>query len=72
MGPHFPVLSGREVRRALEKAGFEYVSTRGDHVKLRQERRVVIVPMHKELKRGTLRSVLTQAGLSLEDLRALL
>ncbi|WP_116245389.1 type II toxin-antitoxin system HicA family toxin [Nocardiopsis sp. FIRDI 009] len=71
MGPHCPVLSGREVERALEKAGFEHVTTRGDHVRLRKEFRIVIVPMHKELKRGTLRSILTQAGLSLEDLRAL-
>ncbi|WP_075925450.1 type II toxin-antitoxin system HicA family toxin [Nocardiopsis sp. CNR-923] len=62
MGPHVPVLSGREARRALEKAGFAYVSRRGGHVKLRQGRRVVVVPTHKERTRGTLRSVLTQAG----------
>ncbi|WP_435110556.1 type II toxin-antitoxin system HicA family toxin [Nocardiopsis synnemataformans] len=47
-------------------------STRGDHAKLRKDSRVVIVPMHKELKRGTLNSILTQAGLGLEELRSLL
>jgi predicted RNA binding protein YcfA (HicA-like mRNA interferase family) len=49
------------------------VSQRGSHVKLRRDDgRVVIVPMHAELARGTLRSILRQAGLSLDELTALL
>jgi predicted RNA binding protein YcfA (HicA-like mRNA interferase family) len=61
------VVSGREVVRALAKVGFSEVSQRGSHLKLRsQEGRTVIVPMHRELARGTLRSILRQADLTVE------
>lgn len=53
------MVSGREVVRALAKVGFSEVSQRGSHLKLRnREGRTVIVPMHRELARGTLRSIL--------------
>jgi predicted RNA binding protein YcfA (HicA-like mRNA interferase family) len=62
-----PVLSGAEVVKALGTAGFVQVSQRGSHVKLRDDQgRVVIVPMHAELARGTLRSILRQAGIAPE------
>lgn len=49
------------------------MSARGSHQKLRNpDGRVVIVPLHHELKRGTLASVLRQAGLSAEEFQALL
>jgi predicted RNA binding protein YcfA (HicA-like mRNA interferase family) len=49
------------------KAGFNEVSQRGSHLKLRNKAgRTVIVPMHRELARGTLRSILRQAGLAVE------
>jgi predicted RNA binding protein YcfA (HicA-like mRNA interferase family) len=49
------------------------VSTRGSHQKLRgPEGRIVIVPLHRELKRGTLASILRQAGLTAEEFQALL
>ena len=68
-----PVLSGADVVKALGRAGFAQVSQRGSHVKLRRDDgRVVIVPMHAELARGTLRSILRQAGLSVDELKALL
>jgi predicted RNA binding protein YcfA (HicA-like mRNA interferase family) len=61
------VVSGHEVVRALAKVGFSEVSQRGSHLKLRsQEGRTVIVPMHRELARGTLRSILRQADLTVE------
>jgi predicted RNA binding protein YcfA (HicA-like mRNA interferase family) len=51
--------SGRGVLAALRKAGFEQVSQRGSHVKLRDGAgRTVIVPEHREVARGTLRSIL--------------
>ncbi|TQN27641.1 putative RNA binding protein YcfA (HicA-like mRNA interferase family) [Haloactinospora alba] len=58
----------------LEQCGFRHVSTRGDHAKLRRDsdNRTVIVPLHKELKRGTLTSVLSQACMDREELRRLL
>ena len=67
MSPSLPVVSGHEVVRALAKVGFSEVSQRGSHLKLRsQEGRTVIVPMHRELARGTLRSILRQADLTVE------
>jgi predicted RNA binding protein YcfA (HicA-like mRNA interferase family) len=69
---HIPIASGAKVVSALKKVGFEHVRTKGDHAKLRYGSRVVIVPMHKELKRGTMASILKQAGLKAEELCDLL
>lgn len=72
MSPALPVLSGAEVVRMLERAGFTRAGQRGSHVKLRGgEGRVVIVPLHDALARGTLRSIIRQAGLSVDDFLAL-
>jgi predicted RNA binding protein YcfA (HicA-like mRNA interferase family) len=69
-----PVLSGKRIVRALEKAGFQVVSTRGSHCKLRHLSvpRIVIVPLHDEVRPGTLASILRQAGLTVDELRDLL
>ena len=60
-------LSYREVRRKLRSAGFEEMGGKGSHVKFVREaddgRRVAIVPRHREVTVGTLRSILRQAGL---------
>ena len=73
MSPSLPIVSGRDVVRALAKIGFLEVSQRGSHVKLRNEaNRTVIVPMHRELALGTLRSVLRQADLTVEGFTELL
>lgn len=67
MSPSLPVVSGRAVVRALAKVGFAEVSQRGSHLKLRDPAgNTVIVPMHRELARGTLRSILRQADLNVE------
>ena len=67
-----PRVSGAEVVKALGKLGFEVVSTRGSHCKLRSGSAVAIVPLHKELAAGTLASILRQAGISADMLRAAL
>jgi predicted RNA binding protein YcfA (HicA-like mRNA interferase family) len=73
MSGTLPVVSGKETVQALRRAGFAVVSTRGSHQKLRDaEGRVVIVPLHRELARGTLASVLRQAGLGAEEFKGLL
>jgi predicted RNA binding protein YcfA (HicA-like mRNA interferase family) len=60
-------VSGGAVARALAKVGFAEVSQRGSHLKLRDSAgKTVIVPMHRELARGTLRSILRQADLTVE------
>ena len=73
MSPRLPVVSGQDTVRALRAVGFEQISQRGSHVKLRNtEGRTVIVPMHRELAPGTLRSILRQAARSAEEYTALL
>jgi predicted RNA binding protein YcfA (HicA-like mRNA interferase family) len=68
-----PAISGADAARALEQLGFARVSQRGSHVKLRHaDGRTVIVPLHRELARGTLGSILRQAGLTAEELVGLL
>jgi predicted RNA binding protein YcfA (HicA-like mRNA interferase family) len=65
--------SGAEVARALERAGFVTRNQRGSHRKLRHpDGRTAIVPMHREVALGTLRSILKQAGLTEDQLRGLL
>ncbi|MCF8568159.1 type II toxin-antitoxin system HicA family toxin [Alicyclobacillus tolerans] len=68
MSPHFPVMSGAQMMTLLRRAGFVQVSQKGSHVKMRHVNgHVTIVPNHRELAQGTVRSILRQAGLSEED-----
>jgi len=70
-----PVISGRRVVRALERAGYELDRQRGSHIVLRHSQpphRRVVVPDHREVARGTLRAILRSVGLSVEEFRELL
>lgn len=68
MSPSLPVVSGIEMIKALNHAGFIQISQRGSHVKLRHEEGlIVIVPLHKELAKGTLRSILRQADIEVNE-----
>lgn len=60
------VLSGRDLLRIFKQLGFEEVSQRGSHVKLRRlgpsgDRQTLNVPLHRELRPGTLRAIYRQA-----------
>ena len=68
MPSKYPVLPSDIVVKFLKKEGFTEVSQRGSHKKLRKGDRVVIVPMHDEIPKGTLRSILEQADISLDIL----
>ena len=75
MSPALPSLTAREIVRALEGAGFAHVSTKGSHAKLvDQDGRSVIVPLHggRDVPRGTIGSILRQAGLTPAAFRELL
>jgi len=65
----------REVKRKLEAVGFSEIDQRGSHVKFtrrtQEGTRTAIVPNHREVAIGTLRSIIRQAGLSLEEWEAL-
>jgi predicted RNA binding protein YcfA (HicA-like mRNA interferase family) len=67
------VVSGKETLQALERLGFAVTGGRGSHRKLRPaDGRTVIVPIRRELARGTLASVLRPARLTVEEFRAAL
>lgn len=68
--PKLPVLSGVEVIKRLERLGFEQVRQRGSHVVLRRGDAGCVVPLHKEVKTGTLAGVLRQAGLPQDEFLA--
>ncbi len=66
--PPIRVLSGQQARRILEANGFVFVSQSGSHMKMRRKTEgktyTAIVPDHKELRPGTLSSIIDQSGLS--------
>lgn len=69
-----PVISGAGCVKALEKIGFFVERQRGSHIILVREdpRTTVSVPDHKELDRGTLRAIIRQVGLSVDEFVELL
>ena len=64
-----PRVSGRECMKALLNAGFVFKRQEGSHMILRRTNPFsqVVVPDHKELDRGTLRAIIRQAGISVDD-----
>ena len=69
-----PIISGAKCIKALEKTGFRIVRQRGSHIVLFNEKLnvTVIVPNHKELDRGTLRAIIRQANLTVDEFIQLL
>lgn len=70
-----PVVSGRDVVKALAKLGYKIDRQKGSHIVLRQAsapHRRAVVPDHKEVARGTLRSIIRETGLTVDEFRALL
>lgn len=71
MSGALPVISGAQLIRALERLGWEVVRQRGSHVRLHHPDRLtfLVVPLHREPKRGTLRGILRDASLDVDELR---
>lgn len=71
MSERLPVVSGAQLIDVLQKLGWEVARQRGSHVRLKHQDRAVplVVPLHRELKRGTLNGILRDAGLSRAELR---
>jgi predicted RNA binding protein YcfA (HicA-like mRNA interferase family) len=70
-----PRISGREAVSALGKIGYEIDRQRGSHIILRNRQppnRRLVVPDHSEIAKGTLRTLIRQAGLTVEEFVALL
>jgi predicted RNA binding protein YcfA (HicA-like mRNA interferase family) len=70
-----PQVSGREAVGALAKIGYEKDRQKGSHIVLRQTAYPhlrLVVPDHKEIAKGTLRAIIKQAGLTIEEFNDLL
>lgn len=67
MPDKLPRISGAQAIRALERLGFSRRRQKGSHVVMRKEDRMLVVPLHKELKSGTLRHIIRQSGVSREE-----
>ena len=69
-----PVISGAECVKALTRAGFTVYRERGSHITLirKDPPSQTTIPNHKELDRGTLRAIIRQAGLTVEEFVELL
>ncbi len=65
--PKLPRISGAEIVRALQRLGFEKVRQSGSHVVMRRGSEGCVVPMHPEVKVGTLAGVLRQAEVPTEE-----
>ena len=65
--PRLPVLSGRDVVKARERLGFEQMRQRGSHVVMQRDGVGCVVPLHKEVKTGTLAGIIRQAGLTQDE-----
>jgi predicted RNA binding protein YcfA (HicA-like mRNA interferase family) len=67
-------LSGRDVRTALERAGFVFRRQTGSHMILRRDQPYAraVIPDHKQIRSGTLRRIITDAGLTVEQFMQLL
>jgi len=66
-----PVVSGQDLCKALKEMGYSIDHQTGSHIILRNENpphRRLTVPNHQEVAKGTLRSILRQAGLTVEEL----
>jgi predicted RNA binding protein YcfA (HicA-like mRNA interferase family) len=63
--PKLPRVS--EAQRALERRGFQRVRQSGSHVVMKRESKGCVLPLHSELKTGTLAGVLRQAEVSAEE-----
>ncbi|MEM3381611.1 MAG: type II toxin-antitoxin system HicA family toxin [Candidatus Bathyarchaeia archaeon] len=70
-----PVVSGMEVVKALAKVGYEVDHQSGSHMILRHKdvpHRRLTIPRHSELAKGTLRAIIREAGLTVEEFIVLL
>lgn len=65
--PELPKISGDEAIKVFKRLGFYEARQKGSHVVLRKENKGCVVPRHKELAIGTLRSAIKQAGITADE-----
>jgi predicted RNA binding protein YcfA (HicA-like mRNA interferase family) len=69
MSSKYPVLPPDKIIKAMKRLGFNKISQKGSHAKYMNEKtgRIFIIPMHDEIARGTLKSILEQANIELNQ-----
>ncbi len=71
-----PVISGKDAVKALERAGFVIVRQKGSHIRMKKVTSDTVikitVPLHDTLDRGTLKSIIRSAGITVEEFVGLL
>jgi len=71
-----PVLSGRDVVKALSKIGFSQKRQKDSHIIFvkedKERKRAVVIPNHKEIDKGTLIEIIRQTGLKRDEFLELL
>ncbi|MGO8805769.1 MAG: type II toxin-antitoxin system HicA family toxin [Candidatus Bathyarchaeia archaeon] len=67
-----PLLSWREVVKALTKAGFQVARQKGSHLILVKDERIVPVPKHEQIKKGLLMAIIEEAGITKAEFQKLL
>lgn len=70
MSSRYPILPPKKIIKIMtQKFNFEKISQKGSHVKYKNfyTQRIFIIPMHKEIAAGTLKSILEQANIELEE-----
>ena len=65
--PELPKISGDEAIKVFEKIGFYKARQKGSHVVMRRGDKGCVIPRHKSLAIGTLKSAIRQAGIIAED-----
>ncbi len=68
-------VSGREIVAALSKIGYKKDRQKGSHIVLRQveyPHRRIVIPDHREVAKGTLRKIIKQVGLTVDEFKELL
>lgn len=68
-----PILSAKEVLKALSKIGYYVRDQKGSHIHLRHPRKMALtIPNHDEIAKGSLRAIIKDAGLTVEEFLELL
>ena len=69
MSSKYPILPPNKIIKAMKKLGFEKCSQKGSHAKYvnKLTGNIFVIPMHNEIAKGTLKSILEQANIELED-----
>jgi predicted RNA binding protein YcfA (HicA-like mRNA interferase family) len=69
-----PLIPGARVVKALKRAGYRVTGQRGSHMKLYRDadEATLIIPLHQEVDRWTLKGILSDAGISVEQFIRLL